>query len=299
MPKRKSVALYRKNLFPRKNNEEEHEQWLYSYSEFDRNGKQTEQSVYAQDGTLVERTLMEYDANGFVICEKYFVDRNGPSEEKQYVRDDKGLILKELKLYTDGSCDTTVYEYDSQYRIVSKITFDDEDEREQEVTHEYRDDFLLRTHVFDGDRNLLKLDEFKYDEKGNSVEHKLVDNEAGNSSFIVTAYNSHGRKKEETRYDEDGGMIHQTFYEEDDQGRLHRITEEGKQKGVTISFTYDEEGNAVFQEECDHNGKQMVSVKRRFDKDNNLTHSEVFIDGQGLTLPQHYEIMCKYEFYDE
>lgn len=299
MASRKSVSLYRKNLIPSQNINNVQEFWLYSYSAFDERGNPTEQSVYAQDKSIVERTLKEYNDKGFLIREKYFVEDGHPSEEKSYERDENGLVTKEIKHYIDGSFDTTIYEYDSQHRIVSKITTNDEGEIEQKVLNEYRDDFLVKTLVTDGEGTLIKLDEFKYDEKGNSVEHKRIDNESGDEYFVVTAYNSNGRKKQEIRYDEDGDIVHETYYEEDEQGNLVRIREENSERAVKIRFTYDEKGNAVQQEEFDAEGKQLVSVQRGFDDDNNLIRSEVFIDGQGLTLPQHYEIRFEYEFYGQ
>ena len=299
MPQRKSIALYRKNLLAMPGNKMQHEAWLYSHSEFDAKGNLTEQSVYTQDGVLVERIINEFDANGFLIREKYLADADETSEEKSFQRDDKGLVLKEFKHYNDGSFDTTTYEYDNQYRIVSKVTMNDEGEIEQKILNEYRDDFLVKTQTFDGENNLVQLDEFKYDEKGNSVEHKKIDNESGTNAFIVTSYNHHGRKKEEITYDEDGDIINETSYAEDEKGRLLNIIEEGSEKDFAIKFTYDEQDNIIHQEELSNQGKQLVSVKREFDKDNNLIRSEVYIDGQGQTLPQHYEVCIEYTFYDE
>jgi hypothetical protein len=299
MPQRKSIALYRKNLLALKNSTEPHELWLYSQSEFDPKGNLTEQSVYTQSGSLVERTIKDYDEKGFLLREKYFAEAGEQSEETSYERDENGLVVKELKHYIDGSFDTTTYNYDSQHRILLKITVNDEGEVEQKVVNEYRDDFLLKTSLFDCEGNLIRQDEFKYDEKGNSVEHKRVDNESGEDAFIVTTYNSNGRKKTEISYDEDGDIINQTTYFEDENGQLLSIVEEGSEKNLVIMFTYDERGNTIHQEELDNEGRQLVSVKREFDDDNNLVRSEVYIDGQGLTLPQHYEISFEYKFYEE
>jgi hypothetical protein len=299
MAQRKSIALYRKNLLVLQNSEKEHEFWLYSQSEFDRKGNLTEQSVYSQDGVLVERTVNEYDENGFLVREKFFVEEFEPSEEKSYERDENGMVIRELKHYIDGSVDITNYNYDSQHRIISKITINDEGETEQTVINEYRDDFLASTRILDGDGNVLKLDEFKYDEKGNSVEHKRFDADSGDNAFVVTHYNSHGRKLEEIGFDEEGDEVSKTLYSEDESGNLLSIIEENPHKDVVIKFTYDERGNAILQEEVDNEGRQLVSVKREFNTDNNLVRSEVYIDGQGKTLPQHYEIKFEYTFFEE
>lgn len=299
MPKKKSIALYRKNLFKLKNADVKMKQWLYSQSEFDQRNMLTEQSVYAQDASLVERTIKEYDDNGFLLREKYFIEDNELSEEKSYERDEQGLLLRELKHYIDGSYDTTTYQYDSQHRIVDKIISNDEGEVEQKLINEYRGDYLVKTQVFDGDGKMLWADEFKFDEDGNSVEHKWIDNEKGSNSYMVSSYNSSGQKKEETSYDEDGEIVKQTFYEENEHGKLLTITEESSEKNVVIRFVYDEHGNAISQEEIDDQGRQLVLVKREYDQDNNLVRSEVFIDGLGKSISQHYELVVEYQFYKD
>jgi len=299
MPARKSIVLYRKNLHLSAGNSQDQEHWLYSQSEFDHRGNLIEQTIYAQNGSMIEKTVNEYNEQGFLIREQYFVDSGDASEEKSYERNENGLILKEYKHYIDGSFDTTVYNYDSQNRIISMITTNDEGETEKVIAHEYRDDFLLSQRVLDGEGNLIKSDHYKYDERGNSVEHKRTDNESGEESFTVIRYNNHGRKQEETVFDEDGDIVAQTFYEEDDKGLLKTIRESGVEKNLQISFTYDERGNAIRQEETDAEGRQLVLVQREFDEQNNMIRSEVYVDGQGLTLPQHYEIIFEYRFHTE
>ncbi len=299
MPQRKSIALYRRNLKLSDNKQPEQEYWLYSYSEFDPQGNLTEQSVYAQSGAMLERTSREFDSNGFLQREKLFIEDEEPSEEKSYERNDEGILLKEFKHYTDGSYDTIVYNYDSQHRIISRITSDDEDDVEEKLINEYNGDFLVRTQIFDGDDNLLRSDEFKYNELGNSVEHKKIDNERGEVSHVVISYNSNGRKLKEVQLDEDGDEISETLYDEDESGRLLNVAESSAEKNTETRFEYDERGNAISQVEMDAEEKQLLVVEREFDELNNIVRSEVFVDGQGRTPDQYYEIKFDYQFYQD
>jgi YD repeat-containing protein len=299
MPQRKSVALYHRNLKLSDNKQPLQEYWLYSYSEFDTRGNLTEQSVYAQSGALLERTSREFDGNGFLKREKFFIEDEEPSEEKSYERNDDGILLKEYKHYTDGSHDTIVYNYDSQHRIISRITSDDEGEVEEKLINEFNGDFLVRTQIFDGDDNLLRSDEFSYNEQGNSVEHKKIDNESGELSVVVTTYNSNGHKLKETHLDEDGDEISETNYMEDEAGRLLSLTEKSAEKTTETRFEYDERGNAVSQVETDEEGNELIVVDREFDDENNILQSEVFVSGQGRTPDQFYEIKFEYQFYQE
>jgi YD repeat-containing protein len=299
MLKRKSVALYRKNLSGTTRSTEPAEYWLYSHSEYDQNGNLTEQTVFTQNGLMVEKIMNEYDDIGFLVREKYIVDEDEPAEEKSYERNENGLVLKEFKHYTDGSYDTTIYTYDSQHRIVSKITSDDGGEVELKMLNEYRGDFLFKTQLFDGEDILLQSDEFSYDEKGNSAEHRHIDNETGENTRVVTEYNSNGRKKCEIRYDEDGDVISETAYHENENGLLLSITEENEEGEVVTRFEYDVQGNQVSQLETDEEGTEKIRVLREFDEASNLVRSEVFVDGQGRAPDQHYELKFEYQFYQE
>ncbi len=298
MPQRKYTALYKRDLKPGKSDAEQQEYWLHSHSEFDPKGNLTEQTVYDNHGAVLERVVKEYDTNGLLIHEQFFLDNNDPSDEKTYERDENGMLIREIKHYLDGSYDTITYFYDSSNRITRTVTMNDEGEAEQEMINEYRDDFLVRSRVTDGEGNLLQINEFVFHEQDNSVGHKRIDNESGDESHILTHYNSNGRKQSEIFYDEEGHMIGQTLYEEDEQGRLTKISEEGIKNSFT-NFVYDENGNAVLQQEYDGAGNLVTSVKRKFDSNNNLIYSNVVIEGQGRNLPQHYEVRLEYAFYDE
>jgi len=299
MPVRKSVILLRKNLNLTPVNDQDQEHWLYSESGFDHRGSLVEQTIYAQNGSIVEKTVNEYDEQGFLLREQNFVDGDDASEVKLYERNENGLVMKEFRHYIDGTIDTTLYKYDSQNRIISMITINDEGETEKVLSNEYRDDLLLCQQVLDSEGNLIRSDHYKYDDRGNSVEHKRSDKEIGEETFTVTKYNTHGRKQEGTVFNEDGDVITQTFYEEDEKGLLKTIREASGEKNLQISFTYDEHGNAIRQEETDGKGKQLMLVQREFDEQNYVVRSEVFVDGQGFTLPQHYEILFRYEFHTE
>lgn len=298
MAQRETVKLLRRDLLPPRKNTEQQEFWLYSHSEYDPNGNLTEQSVYNQNGSLVERVIREYNDSGFLIREQYFVDDGEPSDEKSYERDDNGLILKEFKHYLDGSYDTTVYFYDSQHRIARTITTSDEGEVEQEMLNEYREDRLVKNSVSDGEGNLLQTSVYGYDEAGNSAEFRQTDHETGESIHLVTHYNSAGHKETEISYDEEGDIISQVFYKEDDEGRMISMAEQGDTKNTITDFAYDDLGNVIQQTEQDKDGNLLMSVKRTYDEGNNMLTSEVFIEGRGRSLPQHYEIRLEYSFYE-
>lgn len=298
MAQRKTVKLYRRDLLPPRKNTEQQEFWLFSQSEYDPDGNLNEQSVFDQKGSLVERVIREYNCNGFLIREQYFADDGEPSDEKSFEGDDNGLILKEFKHYLDGSFDTTEYFYDNQHRIVKTITTTDEGEVEQEMLNEYEGDQLVRTSISDGDGNLLRISEYLVDENGHTVEFKQTDNETGESTHLVTQYNDAGHKETEISYDEDGDIISQVLFKEDDKGRLISMTEQGESKNTITSFTYDDQGNIIQQTEQDGEGKLLMSIKREYDENNNMLQSEVFVESRGRSLPQHYEIKMEYTFFE-
>jgi len=298
MAQKKRISIYRRDLKPGNTNDNQQEFWLYSLSEYDSKGNITEQIIYDNNETIIERVVRKYDNKGLLVHEQFFVDNNEPSDEKTYERDENGLLTAEIKHYLDGSYDKTTYYYDSQNRIIKTVTADDEGEAEQEMINEYSGEFLVRSLTTDPDGDIIYLDEFIYNEAENTVEHKKTNNENGEESHILTHYNSSSHKISETFFDEDGDVISKVYYEEDEKGNVVKVWEDGDNNHVT-EMKYDEKGNAVLQEEMDEDGNIISSVKREFDEDGNIIFSNVLIEGQGRRLPQHYEMRFDYTVEDE
>ncbi|MDP2424517.1 MAG: hypothetical protein U1C46_01315 [Bacteroidales bacterium] len=299
MTQKKTTAIYRRNLLHGLNQtvDSEADASPYSYTEYDQKGNVLEQKLFGPDGKITEHFLDDYGMNGFLIREKYTAGDDETTEEKSYERNENGLILKEYKHYADGSVDTTTYRYDSQHRIISKITVNDEDEPEMKELFGYRGDFLAIHEVFDAEDNLLSSEEFSYDEHGNAISRVRWDSESDETLHILITYTDAGRKKEESVFDEEDNLLENNTFDEDGKGRLIRLVEQTQGKNTTTHYEYDDQGNMVLQAMTNNAGDEVLKVVRCFNENNELTYSEVFIDGEGRMLSQHYEVELVYTYY--
>jgi antitoxin component YwqK of YwqJK toxin-antitoxin module len=105
-----------------------------------------------------------------------------------------------------------------------------------------------------------------------------------------------GKKTAAYRYIDDQ-LVEKTTYELDEKGRLIKIVDENQYGKSIIQLGYDENGNIIKQEEYDQDKNLLNRVYRRYDKNNNLIESDVFIDGRGERMSQKYVIRYKYEYY--
>lgn len=273
--------------------------YLYSTAEFDRQGRTVSQSNYSQDGVLQEKLIREYDQAGQVVKEFYFTEEGAPSEVITFNRDEQGRMLSEIKTYLDGSQDTTTYHYDQEGRVTEKVTVDDEGDTDQTEKFTWKEKLLIRHEVKDQEGQVTGLDEFSYNERGLVSEHRRVSEETSEHFKMVTRYDKEGRKSSEALYDEDGDLQTMTRFEYNEQGILISTSLESASKKNTTTYTYDERGNLLGQEEVNEEGHQVVWVEHSYDEGGNLTGTVVFINGRNISQSQHYELRYEYEWFNE
>lgn len=301
MPQKKKASVYRTNLVNVGIGQGQMKTlpYLFSVTEFTGKGETLSQSSYTSGGLLTEKIAWEYDEKGRVIRQYYYSEEDTPSETTSFERDAKGDVVKELKVYIDGSTDTTTYRYDKDKKLLEKVTVDDEDVTDRHERFTWDDHLLIRHEIIDMEEHPIELDEFKYDEAGNLVEHKRINEETGENYRIVSEYNKSGQKIADLIYDEEDELVEKVCYEHDDHGKVISSIVESPQKNSNTRYFYDEKGNHLGHEEVDDEGTQLVWVEHAYDQENNLTSSTVFVNGRGSGMSQHYELQYEYEWYDE
>jgi len=300
MPNKKRTTVYRTNLVNVGIGQGQMVMpaYLYSAAEFDEEGRTLSQSSFSSEGLLQERITREYDQKGEVIRESYYTEEDEPSEAVTFERDESGRLIREVKVYLDGSEDTTTYTYDGEGRLIEKVTVDDEGETDRKEIFEWKEKLLVRREVRDGEDEVTETEEFGYNDRGLVSEHRRVNSESGENFRMVIRYDKGGRKSSEALYDEDEELQTMTRYEYDEKGILVRSSAESARSKTTTSYFYDEQGNALGQEETDNEGNRTVFVEHSYDEGGQLSGSMVFINGKGISMSQHYELRYEYEWFD-
>ena len=294
----KAIKQYRADLRGQSGSGNKSKSWLNSHTVYDKNGNILLQETFYPNGSVNEIIANDYDANGRLIQEKCQFGDEDHIEKRNFYRNEEGVIVREIKYFAEDTFDTITYHYNDQQQLVSKKTINDEQETEEETRFEYMNGLLLRAATFDGDGELLKEENFEWDDAGRQTTVKTVNTLTGEDFAIRTTYDQSGRKLSETREDDEGNPVQQLFYTYTDQGNLLSILTEENGKNAVMVYEYDASGNLIKQEETDEAGNVLILVKREFDEHNNPLSTEVFIDGQGLSPSSHYVTRFEYEFFE-
>jgi antitoxin component YwqK of YwqJK toxin-antitoxin module len=301
MTQKKKISIYRTNLVTVGIGQGiiETLPYLFNETEYDAKGEIISQSNYSAEGLLVEKIVFEYDDQYRVVRQYYYTEPDEPSEIIQYERNEKGILVKDVKKYLDGSFDTTTYHYDDEGRLKEKITVDDEGATDVVEQFTWKGKQLEKRQVVDAEQNILSLEEFRYDDQGNIVEHQQMNDETGENQRTVSAFDAAKRKISDEIYDEEGDLLEKTVYRYDETGKIVSSDYESPSKVSTTRYMYDEGGNLLSLSEADEDSNQVLLVEHSYDKQNNRLDSMVFSGGGTLASNQHYRLTYEYEWFDE
>jgi hypothetical protein len=169
------------------------------YSEFDPDGRPLKEMRYNRHGEFEEMFEYGYDDQGNLLRESYYPVENEIAEEKTFVRNDAGQILRILKHYLDGSVDTTTFEYNEAGELSKRTTTTDEGEVEQVETFEWENGVLVGQQILDEHGELISepdVDTVKpgqtrviHDEKGQVITEEELDEDG---EIYMTVNRSYG-----------------------------------------------------------------------------------------------------------
>lgn len=298
----KTISVYRKSIFDagKPGERTEAEPVIVSTTEFHPQwGKPVMEVQYSQEGDMEQQARYEYDANGFLIREVLTEGHGEVLEEKSFEPDDQLRIKKEFRHYADGSFDTLEYWYDDAGHVVRKDLYDDEGVLESKEVFEYRDGLLVKEMTFEGDDELLAETEYTYDDDGLLDEKIIHQIDEGHYVRQEFSYNESGVRDAILGYNREGDLVERILFTLDDKGRPVSIEEENKRKKNQIRLAYDDADLLVFQEEFDMKGELVSRVSRNYDTNGLLLSSEVTARNPLLGQRQHYEVIHRYEFFEE
>lgn len=292
----KTVKLYKEDFIPEgiSSNDVTTRRYLHSITEYDRNGKVLKEESYSFDGSLEDKVENKYDEEGNLI--EYVNTIQGEVADHKSWEYDENKIVREYIHYVDGSKDQVNYNYDSQGRLFSKETFDEDGELEQKVEYEYSGNSVKEItkdaegevteevfSEFDGEKTLLRSEKDYFTGEGFSVKND---------------YDDKGRITQTIRFDENNNIVEKVEREYDENDRVIKLKETGQVKNSEIYFNYDNNGNPVRQEEKLEDGTQLSLIEREYDDNNLHIRSAVFLNGLGERMSQNYNVFHEYEFHE-
>lgn len=232
----------------------------------DANGNSSEEIKYLPTSEVEEKNSYEYDTNGKLATHTLLYAIDNFTEKRVLTRNEKGLLISEVKYYSGDSGEKTDYEYNEKDNVTAIIHYDEEGE------------FVSREEII-------------YDDKGGLTERCTYDI---NKKIVsrITFTNPADNQIEEMDYDANGAITSKTIIIFNDKGKeLSSVQTNPQGKLITsVKNTYDERGNIVEKIYKDFYSKK---VKFEYNEKDLLIVQELF-DEQGLLLRKNM-----YEYDDD
>ena len=232
----------------------------------DANGNSSEEIKYLPTSEVEEKSSYEYDTNGKLTTHTLLYAIDNFTEKRVLTRNEKGLLISEVKYYSGDSGEKTEYEYNEKDNVTAIIHYDEEGE------------FVSR-------------EEIKYDDKGGLTERCTYDI---NKKIVsrITFTSPADNQIEEMDYDAGGAIVSKTIIVFNDKGKeLSSVQTNPQGKLITsVKNTYDDRGNII-----EKIYKDFYSKKVKFEyNDKDLLIVQELFDEQGLLLRKNM-----YEYDDD
>ena len=253
---------------------------------------------YHPDGSLEQAYEYKYDEKGRLTEENLLYEENEIAERKTFENDENGRIIKEFRHYEDGTADTVFYKYDEQNNIIEKIFVDSDNQIESKQSYEYSNGKLVKKEVFEGEKELVLLNLFSFDEKGNETESTTWDADENKKRKYVNEFDEKGLKIKTLVYNDAGQLIAKNLYSYNDKGNVSQIIEQDAYHTNTINLVYDEQNNVILEEEFNKENFLNYRMNKKYNDKNLITESEIMIDRHGEGMSQHYILKYDYEFFE-
>jgi len=233
------------------------EEFLETVIELDAEGRVLSESKFANDGELEENNLFSYNPQGKLTEHVLVFAVEDVTEKRVLKRNEKGLLLEEVKYYGDDTGERFTYTYNEKEDVTSITRFDEDG-------------------VFD------YCEEMTYDSGGSLAERVKKDQSGNVLSKMMFSKNTDDHSVEENEYKSDGTLESKTVYKFDESGReisAVQTTKDGKLISSVVSV-YDENGDMVERHYKDFFSKL---VKNTYDDQHRILTTELF-DNTGLLL---------------
>ena len=243
----------------------------------DSNGNTIEEIKYLPTSEVEEKSSYEYDANGKLTSHTLLYAIDNFTEKRILTRNEKGLLISEVKYYSGDSGEKTNYEYNEKDNVTAIIHHDEVGE------------FVSR-------------EEIKYDDKGSLSERCTYDI---NKKIVsrITFTNSGDNQIEEIDYDANGVIVSKTIITFNDKGKELSTVQTNLQGKLLTSVknTYNDRGYIIEKIYKDfyskkvtfeYNDKDLLIVQELYDEHGLLLRKNLYEydDDKNVIAEQTYEM---------
>ncbi len=191
--------------------------FLWQEARFDSEGRVVEAKQYFPDGKLQHGIAQTYDSQGRLV-------------NREETGEDCPLPVK------------TIITYDDVEKLHLRIQYFDKEVHEKEFVWHDAAGRPVKTEVHDWENTVQSVTERAYDEKGNLLSFRQCDGSGNEMVRIGYEYDENGLLVKETEYTEDQALVRNHIYKE---GRLFAETWSSDGFDFVQKYGYDSKGNRI------------------------------------------------------
>jgi hypothetical protein len=273
------------------------EEYLESFIEMDESGNTLAEIKYSEDREMEEKNSFRYNQEGKLLEHTLLYAVEDVTERRMLTRNEKGLLLSEVKYYGDDTGEKTEYTYDEKDNLVEKKYFDEEGEFIGKESFAYDEIGSLVEDIKYDAKNAIeehntfrKIDEFNIEQ----IQHNP---DGSMASKIIIKFNNEGKELSSEQTTADGKLISGITNVYDEKGN---VTERHYKDfySKTLRYVYDENNRVVMQELFDGNGILVQKLMFSYDEDGNLIDTHTYeMDTTRGGRDKHFETRYEYEFW--
>jgi YD repeat-containing protein len=293
----RKMKKYSGSLKEIKNNELAGPEILTSETHYFPDGRIQQEFRYNRNGVVEEKHEYIYDEEGRILLHNWSMPMDEVEQSEKTERNEKGKVVREVKLYYGEEGESVVYDYDEKGRVIHLKQADEEGTTVQEEFLEYNDqDKLVAKRVMDSNgRQIMKTEytyndaglltgQVEYDDKDAKISQTVIEIDDKGNDVSLIQYNAKNEVKQ---------RLHNTY---DEQNRITRRLASGTFTRIYI-YEYDENGKLCDEHTTDEHGNTISRSGYTFDEEGRMIHEtsyemDLTHSGRGMAMAYRYE----YEF---
>ena len=235
-------------------------------------GRTKEEMRYNKNGVVEEQHEFIYDAENRMILHNWSMPLDEVEQAEKIERDEKGRVVREVKLYYGEEGDSAMYSYDEKGRVASIKFTDEEGEIVQEEKLTYNDlDKVTSRIMVDGTGKQVSGTNYIYDDKGVMTAQEET-GEKGEKQFdTVFEHDENGNEISVSRRTDKNKITQRVVNTYDENNRLIKRLASSNFTRI-YTYEYDETGRLVDETATDENGTLISRNSMHFDEEGRLTH---------------------------
>ena len=291
----RKVSVYRVDHFMAEETADGSLRIMQSETEYDEDGRIIREAQFTGDGMMAEQYLMHYDYQGKPASMTILGEDGEALEVRRNEYDAKGRLVRTSVEYMDGSLGLTEYIFDDWEMLTARITYDEDRNIESRESYLHHEGNLILTERFN-EEDVISFRQEEIYTDGKHSETRIWTAEEGEPYTRVIKLNEAGRKIAEMKYDSRDKLVERITIEEDQDGKLLKVSEENPYRKTITEYHYDKDGNLTGQVELAEDGSVHHQVVRTYNADMEPDRIRITFSRPDARL-HNYSLEYDYEYY--